>query len=104
MKILYRNFRAPGGGEVDIVCRDGDCLVFVEVKTRSSGDFGRPAEAVDEEKQKLISRGGIGWLRLLGFPEILFRFDVVEVVASESEMPCVNRIENCFQLPEGVYP
>jgi len=104
MKVLYRNFRAPGGGEVDIVCRDGDCLVFVEVKTRSSAEFGRPADAVDEAKRELISRGAIGWLRLLGFPEILLRFDVVEVLASEGEIPLVNRIENCFQLPESSYP
>ncbi len=104
MKILYRNFRAPGGGEVDIVCRDGDCLVFVEVKTRSSEDFGRPVAAVDEEKQRLVSRGGIAWLRLLGFPDILFRFDVVEVIGKEGGVPSISRIENSFQLPEGAYP
>lgn len=104
MKVLYRNFKAPGGGEVDLVCRDGESLVFVEVKTRSSEDYGRPVEAVDGEKQRLISRGGLAWLRLLEFPEILFRFDVVEVIAREGEVPSINRIENCFQLPEGVYP
>src|SRR5947208_13267894 len=49
-KILYRNFRARHGGEVDIVCRDRDKLVFVEVKTRTSEDFGRPDEAVNATK------------------------------------------------------
>src|SRR6266567_1453168 len=51
-KILYRNFRGRGGGEIDIVCRDRDTLVFVEVKTRKREDFGRPIAAVDTEKQK----------------------------------------------------
>src|SRR4051794_33643896 len=47
-RVLYRNFRAPHGGEVDIVCRDKSCdtLVFAEVKTRTSTVFGTPGEAV----------------------------------------------------------
>ena len=56
LKPLYRNFRAPKGGEVDIVCRDGDFLVFVEVKTRRSVEFGRPVRAVNQGKQLLITR------------------------------------------------
>src|SRR3982074_3542808 len=55
-KILYRNFRGRTGGEIDVVCRDRDTLVFVEVKTRTHEDFGRPIEAVNQKKQKRISR------------------------------------------------
>src|ERR1700712_1799646 len=55
-KILYRNFRGRSGGEIDIVCRDGDTLVFVEVKTRSREDFGRPFEAIGRQQQDRISR------------------------------------------------
>src|SRR5687768_3812729 len=53
-RVLYRNFRGPHGGEVDIVCRDKPCqtLVFVEVKTRRTGDFGGPAAAVNEAKRE----------------------------------------------------
>ena len=51
MKVLYRNFRAPKGGEVDLVCRDGDTLVFAEVKTRTSLRYGRPAEAVNKKNR-----------------------------------------------------
>src|SRR6266446_2987638 len=64
-KILYRNFRGRSGGEIDIVCRDHDTLVFVEVKTRTREDFGRPLEAVGRDKQRRISRGGLAWLRML---------------------------------------
>src|ERR1043165_9812859 len=73
-KVLYRNFRGHSGGEIDIVCRDDDTLVFVEVKTRTREDFGRPVAAVDRQKQKRISRGGLAWLRMLDNPDILFRF------------------------------
>src|SRR5258706_1675910 len=79
-KVLYRNFRGRTGGEIDIVCRDQDTLVFVEVKTRTREDFGRPFDAVDRNKRKRIARGGLACLRLLGDPDILFRFDVVGVI------------------------
>jgi len=98
--MLYRNFRAPHGGEVDIVCRDKTCntLVFVEVKTRSSLAFGTPGEAVTREKQKLIARGALAWLELLGNPEILFRFDIVEIVMEEGR-PTFHIIKDAFKLP-----
>lgn len=98
-KVLYRNFRAPRGGEVDIVCRDGDELVFVEVKTRSSREYGSPASAVNREKQALIARGALAWLRLLDNPDLIFRFDIVEVVIDDSG-ESFNLIRAAFQLPE----
>ena len=99
-KILYRNFRGRTGGEIDIVCRDGDTLVFIEVKTRTSEDFGRPFDAVDRNKQKRIARGGLAWLRLLNDPDILFRFDVVEVIIAEGAEPRLEVLRNAFSLPE----
>ncbi len=97
-KILARNFRARRGGEVDIVCRDDDTLVFVEVKTRSGEDFGRPGEAVNAVKRKRISRGALSWLQLLDNPDILVRFDVVEIVQAEDGEPRIELIRNAFQL------
>ncbi len=97
-KILYRNFKGRSGGEIDIVCRDRDTLVFVEVKTRTREDFGRPIAAVDREKQKRISRGGLNWLRMLDNPDILFRFDVVEVIIAEDASPRLELIKNAFPL------
>lgn len=98
-KILWRNFRAPRGGEVDIVCREKDTLIFVEVKTRSTTCFGAPSEAVNLEKQHLITRGALAWLRLLDNPDIYFRFDIVEIVMESGE-PSFNLIRNAFQLSE----
>jgi putative endonuclease len=99
-KILYRNFRGRTGGEIDVVCRDGDTLVFVEVKTRTGEDFGRPIEAIDRDKRKRLSRGGLAWLRLLNDPDILFRFDVVEVIIAEGAEPRIELIQNAFALSE----
>src|SRR5881227_3206988 len=98
-KILYRNFKGRSGGEIDIVCRDRDTLVFVEVKTRTREDFGRPIAAVDREKKKRISRGALNWLRMLDNPDIFFRFDVVEVLVTEDDSPCFELIRDAFPLP-----
>jgi putative endonuclease len=99
-KVLYRNFRGRSGGEIDIVCRDKHTLVFVEVKTRTREDFGRPFEAINRDKRKRISRGGLAWLRLLDDPDILFRFDVVEVIIAEGAPPRLELLRNAFALSE----
>ena len=80
------------------MCRDNDTLVFIEVKTRTREDFGRPLEAVDRAKQKRISRGALAWLRMLENPDILFRFDVVEVILADEAKPRVELIKNAFPL------
>ena len=98
-KILYRNYRGPHGGEIDLIFRDRETLVFVEVKTRSNEEYSRPLDAVNRKKQKLIQRGALAWLRLLGHPDLTFRFDVVEVIASKP--PEIRLIENAFQMPES---
>ncbi len=101
-KILYRNYRAPGGGEVDLVCRDGKTLVFAEVKTRSArSEWSRPADSVTREKERLIARGGLSWLRLLGHPDIVFRFDIVEVFLEPGAPVKCNVLQAAFGLPRG---
>lgn len=99
-KILYRNFRGRQGGEIDLVCRDRDTLVFVEVKTRTREDFGRPLDAVGAQKQRRISLGALAWLRLLGNPDIFFRFDIVEVTIADGTEPRIELIRDAFQLSE----
>lgn len=100
-RILYKNYRAPEGGEIDIVARDKrhDELVFIEVKTRTREDFGAPSEAVDRKKQRLILRGAMKWLRMLDFPAITYRFDIVEVIIGPPLE--VRHIENAFEIPQN---
>jgi len=100
-KVLLRNFRSRKA-EVDIVARHKDWLVFVEVKTRKSEEFGLPSEAVDAEKQRNLTKAALDYLRLLGNPPIHFRFDIVEVVIAEgaNRPDDVRLIQNAFDLVE----
>ncbi|CAN5815409.1 YraN family protein [soil metagenome] len=98
-KVLYRNYRAPHGGEVDIVCRQKKLLMFVEVKTRTSTERGRPAEAVNAAKERLILRGAQAWLRMLDDPDkIPTRCDILEVILREGEKPQIDIIEGAFKV------
>src|SRR5215475_53133 len=91
LKFLTANFRSPRG-EIDLIFRDRDCLVFVEVKTRSSEDWGRPADAVDSERRGRLSRAGLDYLRLLKNPSVKIRFDVVEVLLGDGAVSEVRHL------------
>jgi putative endonuclease len=97
LKFLAANFRSDHG-EIDLIFRDGDCLCFVEVKTRSSEDWTRPAAAVDARKKKLLSQTALDYLHLLKNPEVKFRFDIVEVLLCDGEIREVRHLPNCFAL------
>lgn len=97
LKFLTANFRSEHG-EIDLVFRDGDCLVFVEVKTRSSEDWTRPAAAVDARKRRLLSRTALDYLRLLKHPEVKIRFDIVEVLLRDGAVAEVRHLSNTFSL------
>lgn len=94
--MLYRNYRAPHGGEVDIIARKNRLLLFIEVKTRRAGGVGRGLDSVNRQKQLLIERGANSWLKLLKTRRIPWRFDVIEVILEEGQRPHVNRVENAF--------
>ena len=94
--ILRRNFRAPRGGEVDIIARSGRLLLFVEVKTRQHDSPIRPLDAVDKPKQRLIERGANAWLRKLRTRDLPWRFDVIEVLVQDGHKPEVRWIQNAF--------
>lgn len=106
-KILLCNHDSRFGGELDIVARHGTVLTFIEVKTRTihaaHASVTRPADAVDEEKRRLICNGALSWLRLLGNPKnVPVRFDIAEVMLTPGERPRVHLIENAFSLPDSV--
>ena len=81
---------------MDLICREGDFIVFVEVKTRRNFAFGRPHEAVDRAKQQLIARGAREWMRRLGGEEMYHRFDIVEVLAEPGKPPAFQIVRNAF--------
>jgi len=100
LTILACNWRCPDG-ELDIVARDGDVLVFCEVKTRSSTTFGDPSEAVIGRKAARLRRLAVYWLteqRDAGahdfWPEM--RFDVVSVLRSPRGAAQVRHLRGAF--------
>ena len=97
LKFLTANFRSERG-EIDLVFRDGDCLVFVEVKTRSSEDWVRPAAAVNGRKRRLLSQTALDYLRLLRNPQVRIRFDIVEVLLAGGEVREVRHLPNTFPM------
>jgi putative endonuclease len=74
------------------------CLVFIEVKTRSSEHWGRPASAVDAERRGRLTRAGLDYLRLLGNPAVKVRFDIVEVLLEDGEVREVRHLVNAFAM------
>jgi putative endonuclease len=87
--IVATNFRVPLGrglrghkltGEIDIIAYEGDTLVFIEVKTRTSDEFARPEAAVDLRKQRQIARAARRYRRLMSVTSEPHRYDVVTVM------------------------
>lgn len=97
LTFLTANFRSSRG-EIDLVFRDGDGLVFVEVKTRSSEAWVRPAAAVNSRKRRLLSQVALDYLRLLRHPEVKIRFDIVEVLLQDGEVREVRHLPGTFPL------
>jgi putative endonuclease len=97
LKYLAANYRSDRG-EIDLVFRDEDCLVFVEVKTRSSEDWVRPAAAVNARKRRLLSQTALDYLRLLKNPPVKIRFDIVEVLLNNGAVHEVRHLPNTFVM------
>ncbi len=97
LKFLTANFRSPRG-EMDLIFRDGDCLVFAEVKTRSSEEWTRPAAAVDAERRRRLSQCALDYLRLLKNPAIKIRFDIVEVLLTDGAIREIRHLPNTFTM------
>jgi putative endonuclease len=79
--VVARNYRTPSGrGEIDLVVWDGATLAFVEVKTRSSVEFGAPESAVDDEKRERLQAAARNYARRTGVEWEKTRFDIVSVL------------------------
>jgi putative endonuclease len=97
LKFLTANFRSRRG-EIDLIFRDDDCLVFIEVKTRSSEDWVRPAAAVNARKRRLLSQTALDYLRLLSSPAVKIRFDIVEVLLADGAVREIRHLPNAFPM------
>lgn len=86
-------------GELDLVAVDGRTIVFVEVKTRTSCDYGPPDTAVDREKQRRLSRVALAFLKRHDLLECSARFDVIAVVwPPGARTPLIEHYRDAFEV------
>jgi len=101
--VLEKNYHSKYG-EIDIIAKDDKYIIFCEVKTRKVGGFLKPAEAVDDKKQKKILKTATVYLQLHEEINLQPRFDVLEVIYEdikhENKIKSVNHIENAFWMEE----
>lgn len=97
LKFLAANY-SSGSSEIDLIFREGECLVFIEVKTRSSTSWTRPAAAVNARKRRLLSKAALAYLRRLRHPQVPIRFDIVEVLLEDGVIAEIRHLPNTFSL------
>lgn len=91
-RIVERNFRRKFG-EIDIIAKDRDTLVFIEVRSRKDDFFGSPLESIDQKKIRKISRTALSFISKTDQEFSSIRFDVISIVNGEIE-----HIENAFEV------
>ena len=97
-RILERNLKFRPG-ELDIIAQKGNCVAFIEVKTRRTDESGQPFEAVKPAKMRRIISMAETYLRrekLENNSEFVFRFDIISIVWPEGETPRIQHLENAF--------
>jgi putative endonuclease len=101
LTIVGRNFHQRAGrGELDMVAWDRQTLVFVEVKTRASTEFGSPGRAVGQEKETDLRRAAAEYLRRSGTPREQARFDLVNIVLTQP--PEIEWIKDAFPVSRTI--
>jgi putative endonuclease len=95
-RIEGRNYRQKTG-EIDIICKDGETIVFVEVKARRHTEFGHPAEAVNSRKQMQISRTALLYLNSKERHDAPVRFDVIGIIFAKTG-PEISHIISAFEV------
>ncbi len=94
--VKIQNYRQKTG-EIDIIAYDGNCLVFVEVKTRQNLAFGLPFEAVTRKKQAQITRVALDYISRNNVTQQAIRFDVISILMAPGSKPQIEHLKNCFE-------
>ncbi len=94
--ILEKNYRVPVG-EIDIICKKGDLIVFVEVKTRSNSDFGDIKESITPWKIERIKKAAMWYIMKEGEQGQDYRFDCIFVMKCQKKVE-VEHIAGAFEL------
>ena len=100
-KILERNFSTPLG-EIDIIALDGEVVCFVEVRSRSSADFGSAVEKLPRRKQRQVTKAALAYLKTKHLEDADIRFDYAAVVIPREGKSQVDLIRDAFQPRESM--
>jgi putative endonuclease len=92
IRVIERNWRCRLG-EIDLVARDGDDTVFVEVKTRTSGDYGHPFESITPVKLARLRRLAVAWCEATDAATARIRIDAVAVLAPTQAPALIEHLE-----------
>ncbi len=95
-QILDRNYYS-GHSEIDIIARDGAFTVFLEVKMRSSAQFGQPFEHITEAKVEHIYKAAQSWVLQHGLQDTPMRFDVIGILKQKNKEPEINHIPDAYR-------
>lgn len=95
-RILARQSRSRIG-EIDLIALEGDTVVFVEVKTRTSQAAGHPMEAITYAKRRQLTRTALGWLKRNQLLDCRSRFDVVAITWQPGSAPLIEHVRNAFE-------
>lgn len=101
MTVVARNYRTgSGSGEVDLIAWERETLVFVEVKSRATSEFGPPDRAIDEEKRRKLVRAAVDYARRTAVALDKVRFDIVSIVFSTP--PAITHYRDAFTVQSAV--
>lgn len=96
-QIYEINYKKPSG-EIDLIAKDRDAWVFIEVKYRKNLDFGYPREAVNRSKQKRIGKTALWYLKEMQLDDVNIRFDVIEIYYESNGEQVINHFESAFSF------
>jgi putative endonuclease len=95
-RILERNYTTPIG-EIDIIAKEGETIVFIEVKTRTDISFGYPFESVHIKKIQKLKKTALCYMKKQG-RESSARFDVISIILKEHGNPEIEHIKDAFEV------
>jgi len=98
-KFIAKNYRCPLG-EIDLIARDGDCLVFIEIKTRRGRSIGYAKEAINKRKMRQISKVALAYMKANNCCDVKARFDVIAINIKDDREE-IEIIPNAFDLEYG---
>ncbi len=95
-KCIARNYRCALG-EIDLIAKDGDCLVFIEIKTRRGRSLGSIKEVIDKRKKRQLSKVALAYLKSNNYCDVKSRFDVVAISLNQGKEQ-IEVVQNAFDL------